>query len=109
MPITARRIEDQVVLRIPTHDDWGNTHCDHHMSIEAARTLLKQLAAPINPKSDALDNLTDAMVKDILRMTDQEILDGVLADGNDAEKQANRMRELFDRTATEVDLENSQL
>lgn len=44
VPITAHRFEDQVVLRIPTpHDEWGSTHCDHHMSVEDARALLKQL------------------------------------------------------------------
>ena len=109
MPITAHRFEDQVVLRIPTHDEWGNTHCDHHMSIDAARALLKQLASSIKPKSDALDSLTDAMVDDILSMSDQEILDEAAEDGLDPKKEAEKMRKLLERVAVEVDLKNSQL
>lgn len=52
-------------------------------------------------KFEALDRLSNAFVDDILNISDEDILNEIIDEGSEADKVADEMRALFERTIHE--------
>lgn len=57
------------------------------------------MARSDTPERDALDRLTDAFVRDILNMSDEDILAEYRDEGGDPERARREMHALFEKSA----------
>jgi hypothetical protein len=67
------------------------------------RSNLFRLIAPKVPASFALQRLTDALVEDILSLSDEEVLQECRDQGLDPDEEAAKMRALFEQAVVEAD------